>query len=141
MAISFSGTKKLQTILNQSKLKRWIKQIISNESAKPGEIIFNFCTDEELLKINQDYLNHNTYTDIITFDYSGDGFISGEIFISFERVNENARKMGIKSDEELRRVMIHGILHLCGYKDKSAAQKKTMRKREDEALQLFKKLK
>jgi len=115
-------------------LRSWIKQITESEKKKLGQISYVFLSDEELLKINIEHLNHNTYTDIITFDYTEDGKIASDIFISVERVRENAEKFNTGFENELHRVMIHGILHLCGYKDKSKEQSELMRKKENSAL-------
>lgn len=114
-----------------SNLDSWIKEAIANEQKKLGEINYIFCDDDYLLEKNQTYLNHDTYTDIITFDYSEENSVSGDIFISIERLKENARKFAVPFDTELRRVMIHGVLHLIGYKDKSDKEKKLMREKED----------
>ena len=114
-----------------SHLDSWIKEAIANEQKKLGEINYIFCDDDYLLEKNQTYLNHDTYTDIITFDYSEENSVSGDIFISIERLKENARKFAVPFDTELRRVMIHGVLHLIGYKDKSDKEKKLMREKED----------
>jgi rRNA maturation RNase YbeY len=126
----------------KSLLKSWITAVIEKKKRKVGEINFIFCSDEHLLQINKDYLNHNTYTDIITFDYSKDlseKNISGDIFISIERVNENAKKYGKTSENELHRVLIHGVLHLLGYKDKTKQAKAEMTKQEDACLRLLSK--
>ena len=125
------------TLYEEKKLKSWIKKIIHNEGHSCGQLFYFLCSDEHLLNINKEFLNHDTYTDIITFDYSEKKAISGEIFISVDRVRENARKFKQPFPEELRRIIIHGVLHLCGYKDKTAKDKKVMRSKEDEALQLF----
>jgi rRNA maturation RNase YbeY len=114
-----------------SHLDSWIKDAIANEQKILGEINYIFCDDDYLLEKNQTYLNHDTYTDIITFDYSEENSVSGDIFISIERLKENARKFAVPFDTELRRVMIHGVLHLIGYKDKSDKEKKLMREKED----------
>ena len=114
-----------------SNLDSWIKEAIANEQKILGEINYIFCDDDYLLEKNQTYLNHDTYTDIITFDYSEENSVSGDIFISIERLKENARKFAVPFDTELRRVMIHGVLHLIGYKDKSDKEKKLMREKED----------
>ena len=117
-----------------SHLDSWIKDAIANEQKILGEINYIFCDDDYLLEKNQTYLNHDTYTDIITFDYSEENSVSGDIFISIERLKENARKFAVPFDTELRRVMIHGVLHLIGYKDKSDKEKKLMREKEDSYL-------
>jgi len=114
-----------------SNLEPWIKTVITKENKTLGEINYIFCTDEYLLEKNQTFLNHNTYTDIITFDYSEEKQISGDIFISIERVKENARKFAVEFETELKRVMIHGVLHLIGYKDKSEDEQKLMREKEN----------
>ena len=102
-----------------------------------GDISYVFCTDDELLEVNQKHLNHNTYTDIITFDYTESKTINSDIFISIDRITENAKKFEVTFEDELHRVMIHGILHLCGYKDKTKADADLMRKKENQALKLF----
>lgn len=114
-----------------SNLEPWIKTVITKENKTLGEINYIFCTDEYLLEKNQTFLNHNTYTDIITFDYSEENQISGDIFISIERVKENARKFAVEFETELKRVMIHGVLHLIGYNDKSEDEQKLMREKEN----------
>lgn len=120
------------------KTKSWIKQTIAKEKKTPGDLNFIFCSDDYLLQINIDYLNHQTYTDIITFDNSEDPkFIEGDIFISIDRVRENALKFNRPFEEELRRVIIHGVLHLIGYSDKSNEQKIVMRRKEDAYLSLY----
>ena len=123
----------------EKKVKTWIKKIIRKEGKTCGQLYYFFCSDEHLLNINTEFLNHKTYTDIITFDYSEKETISGEIFISIDRVKENAGKYKKTFADELRRIIIHGVFHLCSYSDKSAAAKKIMRKKEDEALVLFEK--
>jgi rRNA maturation RNase YbeY len=116
---------------------RWIKKVISLEKRKLDSLNYIFCSDDYLLEINKEYLKHNSYTDIITFDTSEEtGTINGDIFISIERVIENSSCMEMPFYEELSRVMIHGVLHLIGYKDKSGQEKKAMRKREDTYLSL-----
>ena len=115
----------------------WIRSVIEREGHELHEVCFIFCSDEYLYNLNQEYLNHDTYTDIITFPYTELPLIEGDIFISVDRVKENARKFGVPFEQELFRVMIHGILHLCGYRDKSPEEKVLMRKKEDEALQLL----
>jgi probable rRNA maturation factor len=115
-------------------LKIWIKESILAEKKLPGQISVILCSDEYLHKLNQDYLQHDTYTDIITFDYSESNTISGDLFISIERVKENATAFSKKLADELHRVIIHGILHLCGYDDKSEKGKKEITLKEDEHL-------
>lgn len=110
---------------------RWLKDIILSEGKKLGEINYIFCDDEYLLKVNQDYLQHDYYTDIITFDYVKGKTISGEIFVSLQRISDNASTLSKNYEEELRRVLAHGILHLCGYKDKTEEEEQLMRSKED----------
>ena len=109
----------------------WVGKLILNEEKKVGNINYIFCDDEYLLKVNQDFLNHDYYTDIITFDYVKGKTISGDIFISLPRISENASTLSSGFEKELLRVLAHGVLHLCGYKDKSDEEQKTMRAKED----------
>ena len=109
----------------------WLEDIILSEEKKLGEINYIFCDDEYLLKVNQDYLQHDYYTDIITFDYVKGKTISGEIFVSLQRISENASTLSKNYEEELRRVLAHGILHLSGYKDKTKEEEQLMRDKED----------
>ncbi|MGQ0828507.1 MAG: rRNA maturation RNase YbeY [Bacteroidota bacterium] len=128
------------TLKNKSILKQWITAVIRKNKCKKGGIAFVFCPDEYLLNINKEYLNHNTYTDIVTFDYTEGNMIKGDIFISVERVKENAVKFSKSFEDELHRVIIHGILHLLGYKDKTKAAKAEMTKQEDTCLRKLRKL-
>ncbi len=124
-------------LLNNSRqIIDWISQSIENESYKEDEINYIFCNDEYLTELNTKYLNHNTLTDIISFDYTLGKLISGDIFISIDRVKENATKFKVSFSDELHRVMIHGILHFCGYNDKTKEEKKVMREKEDYYLSL-----
>lgn len=119
-------------------LKDWISLVIESEGKKKGDISFIFCDDTYLSEINVQYLKHHTLTDIITFDYTADnkGRISGDIFISIERVKENAESLKIPFVNELHRIIIHGVLHLLGYKDKTKVDKALMRQKEDYCLSL-----
>lgn len=137
MAITFTNEKIKFELKQKSKIKTWIAQVIEQEKKSLGELSYAFVSDEALLKMNKEYLNHNTFTDIITFDYTEGKIISGDIFISIDRVKENAKKFEVDFQEEIKRVIIHGVLHLCGYKDKKPADVKIMRKKEDKALQVF----
>ncbi|MDN6311017.1 MAG: rRNA maturation RNase YbeY [Flavobacteriaceae bacterium] len=119
------------------KHQEWIREVIASEEFTCDEIIYIFCDDAYLLKINQQFLNHDTYTDIITFDNSLGKTISAEIYISTERVAENAIEFENKYEEELRRVMIHGVLHCMHIKDATEDDKRKMRQKEDEKLQMF----
>jgi len=118
-------------------VKSWLKQIIESHKKSVGEISIVMCSDKLLLETNQKYLNHDYYTDIITFDYTEGGQINGDLMISYERVKENASKENVAVQEELRRVMAHGVLHLLGFKDKSEREAAEMRAQEDAALDLF----
>jgi len=122
---------------NELLFSNWINKIIESENKLEGEINYIFCDDDYLHKINLQYLNHDTLTDIISFDYSEGNFLQGDIFISIERVQDNATDFNISLLEELKRVMAHGILHYCGYKDKSAEEKKIMRQKEEEKMKMF----
>jgi rRNA maturation RNase YbeY len=135
MLLFFSETK--YTLLLQKPIKKWLAEIAEHEGRKIGNINIVFYNDEQLILFNKKYLNHNTFTDIITFDYSDKKVLHGDICISVERVRENAEKYDTAFDEELRRVMVHGILHLCGYKDKNFEEKLEMKQKEEEALNLY----
>lgn len=120
------------SLKNKGLVRKWIKQTIVDESHKLRELNFIFCSDQFLLSINQQFLNHDTYTDIITFDNSDkEGLIIGDIFISVDRVQENAESFKTKLEDELQRVMIHGTLHLLGYPDKGQEAKAIMTQKED----------
>ncbi len=115
----------------------WINRVFKSEKASLGNINYIFCEDEYLLKINQKHLNHNSFTDIITFDYSDGQVISGDVFISIDRVKDNADIFNKTFQEELLRVMVHGILHLLGYNDKTNDEVIVMRNKEEEKIKLF----
>jgi len=123
---------------NPSQYSDWIERVILSESKNYGEVNYIFCDDDYLFKINVDYLDHDTLTDIISFDYSDKLNIQGDIFISVDRVKENAKLFKVSLENELRRVMAHGILHYCGYKDKTEEDSKIMRQKEEEKIALFK---
>ncbi|AQW93904.1 rRNA maturation RNase YbeY [Elizabethkingia anophelis] len=118
-------------ISDEEKRAEWLEKLILEEGKKPGDINYILCNDEYLLEINRQYLDHDYYTDIITFDYCKGKIISGDIFLSLQRVLDNASMLETKQEEELNRVLAHGILHLCGYKDKTEEEQKTMRSKED----------
>lgn len=122
------------------KTSNWIKEVIAKEKATLGDLNYIFCTDRYLLDLNKKYLNHNTLTDIITFDNNEDdtNHISGDIFISIDRVKDNSKHLNIPLDEELHRVIIHGVLHLLGYGDKKPSEIVQMRKKEEAYLSLRK---
>ena len=115
----------------------WIETIVESENKILGEISYVFCDDEYLHSINMQYLNHDTLTDIISFDYTEGDVISGDIFVSIERVVDNAKDFNVPFDEELKRVLAHGVLHYCGYKDKSDDDALLMRSKEEEKIKLF----
>lgn len=116
---------------NEDQLSNWISKVIISESCKEDEINYIFCDDYYLHKLNVDFLNHDTLTDIISFDYSAGKTLQGDIYISTERVKENAKDFKVSFKEELHRVMVHGVLHYCGYKDKSDDEAKEMRSKEN----------
>jgi len=136
MILFFSET---HFLLSKKRLvKNWLYNIIKLEKKKAGDINFVFYNDEQLLALNKLYLNHDTLTDIITFNYSEKKVLNADICISVERVLENSKKYNCNFEEELRRVMAHGILHLCDYNDKKLEEKQLMKQKEEEALLLFK---
>ena len=122
---------------NEDQIATWISHVILSENKKEGEINYIFCDDEYLLNLNEQYLDHDTLTDIISFDYSIGNEIHGDIFISTERVLENAADFKVTFEEELQRVLVHGVLHYCGYKDKSDVDELIMRNKEDEKIKMF----
>ena len=122
---------------DETAYSNWLSKVISSENKHEGEINYIFCDDNYLVEINQQYLDHDTLTDIISFDYSVGNILQGDIFISTERVADNAKDFNVVFDVELKRVMSHGVLHYCGYKDKSAADEALMRSKEDEKIAMF----
>jgi|SRR5690625_1326828 len=121
-------------LTKEEEVKLWIQDVILKEDLEVGDLSYVFCSDEFLHKMNLEYLEHDTLTDIITFDYRHGNLISGEIYISTDRVADNAKDFNVSFDEELHRVMIHGILHICGYNDLTESEEKQMRAKEDAAL-------
>ena len=117
--------------------RKWIELVIFSEGKRLGEVSYIFCDDDYLLDINQRFLNHDTFTDIISFDDSLGNLLNGDIYISTERVSENAHEYNEDFETELKRVLIHGILHYCGYKDKSEEDSALMRKKESEKIKMF----
>lgn len=117
--------------------KIWLQQVIRKEGKVPGDITYIFCDDDYMLERNVAFLNHDTYTDIITFDECVGNIVAGSILISLDRVGENAEAFGKSFENEFLRVLVHGTLHLCGYKDKTEDEAKTMRQKEDESLALL----
>ena len=122
---------------DEARYEEWISEVIESEDKTEGEINYIFCDDEYLLQKNIEFLDHDTLTDIISFDYTMGNLISGDIFISVERVKDNAADFSVSFDDELRRVMAHGVLHYCGYKDKSDEDSTVMRSKEEEKKKLF----
>lgn len=139
MAIHFFTEDITYSIIKPRKTVSWIKAVIKKEKASLSEINYIFCSDKYLLSLNQQFLNHNTLTDIITFNNSTqEGVLKADIYISVERVKENADKFKVLFEDEIHRVMIHGVLHLLGFKDKRPAEKALMRKKEEACLSLRK---
>ena len=122
---------------NEEVYASWLTSVIESENKKEGEINYIFCDDEYLHKINVEYLNHDTLTDIISFDYSMGNELHGDIFVSVERVEDNAKDFNVSFEEELKRVLVHGVLHYCGYKDKSEEDEALMRSKEEEKMKMF----
>ena len=137
MAIRFSSQIENFELPEASNVKKWIAELVKCHEKSVGNISYLFCDDEYMLEVNRHYLDHDTYTDIITFDYVVANLISGDIFISVDWVGENARLFGVEFERELHRVVIHGVLHLLGQGDKSDAEAAEMRRQEEEALSLW----
>ena len=127
----------IEEIAIEPRTTAWLNELISREGKKTGKINYIFCSDDGLLNVNQQYLQHDYYTDIITFDYVKGKNISADIFVSLPRIFDNAEKLGKNFNQEFHRVLAHGILHLCGYKDKSEEEIKIMRQKEDFYLNLL----
>ncbi len=123
--------------IEEDKLSEWIDRVAQKQNKKVGEISYLFCNDEKILEVNREYLNHDFYTDIITFDYSEDNIISGDIIISLQTVESNSQMYKTEYLEELHRVIIHGILHLCGLKDSTLEEEILMRNEENGALEML----
>ena len=122
---------------NEETISNWISNVINSENCKEGDINYIFCDDKYLHKLNVEFLDHDTLTDIISFDYSVGKELHGDIFISVERVKDNAKNFNQAFEDELRRVMVHGVLHYCGYKDKTESEAKVMREKENHYLNLY----
>ena len=112
----------------------WVKRVAASYGRKVGDVAYIFCDDEEILRVNRQYLQHDYYTDIITFDYDEDDVINGDLFISLDTVRTNAEQLGLPYEQELNRVIIHGILHLCGINDKGPGEREIMEAAENKAL-------
>ncbi|MCR4829203.1 MAG: rRNA maturation RNase YbeY [Bacteroidales bacterium] len=137
MAITFTNQNVNFSLKNKMLIKKWLKQLVESYGKRMGDVAYSFCDDDYILDVNRTYLDHDTYTDIITFDYVEDNLISGDILISIERVADNAAQFGVTFEQELCRVLSHGVLHLLGFKDKSKRDAATMRNKEEEALKLL----
>jgi len=122
---------------NEAKIEQWISNVIDSEDKREGDINYIFCDDTYLHKLNVEFLNHDTLTDIISFDNSVGNELHGDVFISIERVADNAKDFDVTFENELKRVMIHGVLHYCGYKDKTEADQDVMTAKENEKLKMF----
>lgn len=121
---------------NAEAISNWLSSVISSEKLRQGSLDFTFMSDDALLKINREHLNHDFYTDIITFEYNEEGLVSGDILISLDRIKDNAQELNNSLADELHRVLVHGVLHLCGYKDKTDSEQVEMRAKEDYYLSL-----
>jgi rRNA maturation RNase YbeY len=128
---------KIPSFISKKSLKEYLKSLASSEDKQLNDLSVVFTDDAYLLEVNKQYLHHDYYTDVITFDYSDGSLVSGDIMISLPRVKENAKSLKVSFEEELYRVVFHGLLHLCGYKDKSPADERLMRKKENIYLDLF----
>jgi probable rRNA maturation factor len=137
VSVSFHSEHLTFNLKQKTRHKDWIKRCVSLHSKIPGDINFIFTSNEHILRINRDYLNHNYFTDVITFDYTEGDIISGDVFISLDQVKENASFYEVPAEDELRRVMIHGVLHLIGVKDSTNGERETMMEMENEALHLW----
>ena len=123
--------------IDQTKIREWIKKVAASYSKRVGEITYFFCNDDKILAVNREYLQHDYYTDIITFDYCQGNRLSGDLFISLDTVRSNADMLGTDYNTELHRVIIHGVLHLCGINDKGPGEREIMEAAEDRALSML----
>ena len=139
MPVQFFSEKVFFSLQNSSFYALWLKRIISDNKKELANLNYIFCSDEYLLKVNQDYLNHNYYTDVIAFDNAeSEKMIEGDVFISIDRIRENATSLSVPFDLELSRVLVHGLLHLLGYRDKTDEEKVLMREKEEACISLQK---
>lgn len=136
MAISYFAEDVKMPTIKKRETTDWIRRVASGYGKKCGDIAYIFCSDEKILEVNKTYLQHDYYTDVITFDYTEGDKISGDIFISIDTVRSNAEQFGTDYDEELHRIIIHGALHLCGINDKGPGEREIMTCHENEALKL-----
>lgn len=137
MAISFYIEGVEMPSVQKTEIRNWIKQVAALHGKRVGDISYIFCNDEKILEVNRQYLKHDYYTDIITFDYTEGDKLSGDLFISLDTVRTNAEQFGQPYNTELHRVIIHGVLHLCGIDDKGPGEREVMEKNENEALSLL----
>lgn len=137
MPINYQSQDIKFVLKEKRKVSKWINDVIKSHQKKLGNVSYIFCSNQYILELNQQYLNHNYFTDIITFDYCHDNIVEGDIFISIDTVLDNSHRFKTNFNDELLRVIIHGILHLVGFSDKTAKQQKQMRVLEDEALSIF----
>jgi probable rRNA maturation factor len=136
MDISFYSEDVDMPDFNRNVVVEWIRQAIQSENKDTGDCSIIFCSDKYLLEINKKYLNHDYFTDIVAFDYGENNIVSGDLFISVDRVKDNAAYYDVDVNQELHRVMIHGIMHLCGYKDSNESEQKQMREKENHYLKM-----
>lgn len=137
MAIAFYAEGIELPVIKKKAVSDWIKAVAGTYGKKTGDISYIFCSDEKILEVNRQYLQHDYYTDIITFDYTSGNKISGDLFISLETVKTNAEKFEATYNEELHRTIIHGILHLCGINDKGPGEREIMEENENKALAIL----
>lgn len=137
MPINYQSQDIKFVLKEKRKVSKWINDVIKSHQKKLGNVSYIFCSNQYILELNQQYLNHNYFTDIITFDYCQDNIVEGDIFISIDTVLDNSHRFKTNFNDELLRVIIHGVLHLVGFSDKTAKQQKQMRVLEDEALSIF----
>ncbi|MGL5562390.1 MAG: rRNA maturation RNase YbeY [Tannerellaceae bacterium] len=137
MAVSYYAEDIKMPSLKRRETTKWIREVAALHQMKVGDVAYIFCSDEKILEVNKEYLQHDYYTDIITFDYTEDGVVNGDVFISLDTVKSNAEEFGVTFDQELHRIIIHGILHLCGIDDKGPGERENMTAKENEALALL----
>ncbi|MCC8142671.1 MAG: rRNA maturation RNase YbeY [Tannerellaceae bacterium] len=137
MAIAYYAEDIKLPAIRKRRINRWIKEVAASFGKKAGDISYIFCSDEKILEVNRQYLQHDYYTDIITFDYTEGNTLSGDLFISLNTVKTNAEKFEVTYEEELNRTIIHGILHLCGVDDKGPGEREIMEMHENKALALL----
>ncbi len=137
MSVIFSNADVDIVLSDPLSLQKWIRLIVEAHSKKLGRINYLFCSDDYILESNKRFLNHDTYTDIITFDYVQGQLVSGDILVSLDRVRDNAAMFSVPFEQELHRVIIHGVLHLLGFKDKTESDAAEMRRKENEALSIY----